>query len=310
MSTISATFRPPTDLWRDVPILGRLWLAFPARLRLSIYHFIWWAADRIYGRHLTTRVRRILPGIYLKYGQIKASEPHAMVLLRRHTKLYSSIALDYIPHELHPRYNLPPIDVAFLLMTAARGQRLMDVEHTLEPEQITTIGLDLRQYLSDMHNIPNPYKYGLCSAAGAGLDALLFGNNDLPTSEDIRSFHAWLRERMGRHWPVMQPRVQPIFSKYDDQQPVFSHGDLSEDNIMVHNGRLSGLIDWETAGWMPPYWDYVLARWHYSPACKTIVRLAIPEHSDRERYEMIVSAGVSRGYDPANFDSFETTDVI
>ncbi|KZO95484.1 hypothetical protein CALVIDRAFT_538247 [Calocera viscosa TUFC12733] len=301
MATASATFRRPSDLWRDVPILGRLWLAFPTRLRLGLYRFIWWAADKLYpGRHRTTRLRRTLPG----------NTPHAMVLIRRHTKLYSSIALDYIPHELLMPFDDPPVEVAFLLMTAARGKRLMDVEHTMEPDQITAIGLQLRDYLTEMHKIPNPYKYGLCSPAGAELDAPLFTDYDLPTFEDIRSFHAWLRQRMGRNWPVMQPRVQPIFSEYDDQQPVFSHGDLSADSIMISNGRLSGLIDWETAGWMPPYWDYLCARWDCSPACKTIVRLAIPEHNDRERYELTVAAGVSQGFDPANFHSFETTDIL
>ncbi|KAG6104364.1 hypothetical protein E4U13_008404 [Claviceps humidiphila] len=32
-------------------------------------------------------------------------------------------------------------------------------------------------------------------------------------------------------------------------------------NIMMYNGRLSGIIDWETCGWFPDYWDYTKA--HY-----------------------------------------------
>ncbi|KZO95485.1 hypothetical protein CALVIDRAFT_599259 [Calocera viscosa TUFC12733] len=225
MATASATFRPPSELWRDVPFLGRLWLAFPTRLRLSLYRFMWWAADRIYpGRLRTTRVRRILPGIYLKYGIIRASEPYAMALLRRYTKLQSSIALDYIACENPSGKNIEERDtIAYLLMTAVPGKRLMDVEDTLTPDQITAIGLELRQYLTDMHKIPNPYKYGLCSPTGGGLDAPVFTSEqyDIPPFDDTRSFHQWLCECMGRHWPVMQPRVQPIFSKYDDQQPVF-----------------------------------------------------------------------------------------
>lgn len=37
---------------------------------------------------------------------------------------------------------------------------------------------------------------------------------------------------------------------------VFTHGDLYRHNILVHDGRLSGIIDWECAGWLPEYWDY------------------------------------------------------
>ncbi|KAG5930714.1 hypothetical protein E4U60_006980 [Claviceps pazoutovae] len=40
---------------------------------------------------------------------------------------------------------------------------------------------------------------------------------------------------------------------------VLTHGDLNMRNIMMHNGRLSGIIDWETCGWFPDYWDYTKA---------------------------------------------------
>ncbi|KZT50545.1 hypothetical protein CALCODRAFT_504605 [Calocera cornea HHB12733] len=306
-------FRLPTDLWESVPFLARLWLTVPTRIRLSAYRLIWWLADKIHPRTRTTRVHRILPGIYLKYGFIRSSEPHAMILLRRHTKLHSSITLDYVIHTEHETGSTStPFTRTFLLMTAAQGQSLMAVEDQLTPEQITTIGLDLRDYLVEMHKIPNPYKYGLCSSDGGELDAPRFtgGNYDIQPCEDIRSFHAWLYRCMRRHWPTMQPRVQPIFDKYDEQCTIFSHGDLSSDNIMVHNGRLSGLIDWETSGWMPPYWDYLCTRWENSEVCKTVVRLAIPEHSDRERYEMSVAAGISRGHSPKMFPSFEGSNIL
>ncbi|KZT50546.1 hypothetical protein CALCODRAFT_504606 [Calocera cornea HHB12733] len=55
---------------------------------------------------------------------------------------------------------------------------------------------------------------------------------------------------------------------------------------MVHNGRLSGLIDWETSGWIPPYWDHFCTRWWGSEVCKTSVELAIPQHVYREQSSM------------------------
>jgi aminoglycoside phosphotransferase len=36
----------------------------------------------------------------------------------------------------------------------------------------------------------------------------------------------------------------------------FTHGELRPHNILILNGRLSGLVDWGTAGWFPEYWDY------------------------------------------------------
>jgi hypothetical protein len=44
---------------------------------------------------------------------------------------------------------------------------------------------------------------------------------------------------------------------HSDHCIVFSHGDLSQHNIMVKDGQITGLLDWEYAGWYPEYWDHV-----------------------------------------------------
>ena len=37
-----------------------------------------------------------------------------------------------------------------------------------------------------------------------------------------------------------------------------SHNDLAPRNIMVNDNLIiTGLIDWENAGWYPEYWEYV-----------------------------------------------------
>lgn len=38
---------------------------------------------------------------------------------------------------------------------------------------------------------------------------------------------------------------------------VFSHGDLNLHNILVKDGAIVALLDWEYAGWYPEHWDYV-----------------------------------------------------
>lgn len=40
---------------------------------------------------------------------------------------------------------------------------------------------------------------------------------------------------------------------------VFTHGDLRPDNIIVKNGRVTAIIDWEMAGWYPEYWEFAKA---------------------------------------------------
>lgn len=41
--------------------------------------------------------------------------------------------------------------------------------------------------------------------------------------------------------------------------PVFTRGDLNPSNILVHKGKMSGIIDWEFVGWYPRYWEYTSA---------------------------------------------------
>ncbi|KAJ3837705.1 hypothetical protein F5878DRAFT_621697 [Lentinula raphanica] len=32
-------------------------------------------------------------------------------------------------------------------------------------------------------------------------------------------------------------------------------------NILVKGNRVTGLIDWECAGWFPAHWEYIKANW-------------------------------------------------
>ena len=42
-----------------------------------------------------------------------------------------------------------------------------------------------------------------------------------------------------------------------DHELVFSHGDLNLHNIIVKDGDIVALLDWECAGWCPEHWEYV-----------------------------------------------------
>lgn len=52
----------------------------------------------------------------------------------------------------------------------------------------------------------------------------------------------------------------PVLKTYE-HKIVFTHGDLSSLHIFVdvQSGHILGIIDWEMAGWMPEYWEYLKA---------------------------------------------------
>ncbi len=43
--------------------------------------------------------------------------------------------------------------------------------------------------------------------------------------------------------------------------PVLVHGDIHEDQLLAEDGRLTGVIDWETARVDHPFWDFDLGEW-------------------------------------------------
>lgn len=42
-----------------------------------------------------------------------------------------------------------------------------------------------------------------------------------------------------------------------DHSITFTHGDLTPRNIIVKDGEIRAIIDWEFAGWFPEHWEYV-----------------------------------------------------
>ena len=43
---------------------------------------------------------------------------------------------------------------------------------------------------------------------------------------------------------------------HNKHQIVFTHGDLRLQNVMVEDGNVNGILDWEFSGWYPEYWEF------------------------------------------------------
>ena len=42
---------------------------------------------------------------------------------------------------------------------------------------------------------------------------------------------------------------------------VLVHGDIHEDQLLVVDGQITGILDWETARVDHPFWDFDLCEW-------------------------------------------------
>ena len=127
----------------------------------------------------------------------------------------------------------------------------------------------LRSMIQQLRQIPAPIECGVSNVDGGPIyDPRLPGPKHWGPFRTIDDFHKRLRadleepEYAGTRIPEVGPLIS--FHKQPWLCPVFSHGDLSSLNILARGDDIVGIVDWETAGWMPPYWEYTSA-WNVNP---------------------------------------------
>jgi aminoglycoside phosphotransferase (APT) family kinase protein len=142
------------------------------------------------------------------------------------------------------------IHMSFIL-----GQTLDSIWPTLSPPEKRAICHQLRHILNTMRQATWPATtIGSCNG-GRVLDARLYGikiGGPFTNETDLNKFIMDIPDE------TPQPMRDALLKhQRTDHRIVLAHGDLHQDNILVKDGKITGLIDWEQAGWYPEYWDYI-----------------------------------------------------
>ncbi|KAF5371022.1 hypothetical protein D9615_010036 [Tricholomella constricta] len=90
------------------------------------------------------------------------------------------------------------------------------------------------------------------------------------------------------------PEFRDNFDKVKGRvyRTVFTHGDLGPHNILWKDGKIVAIIDWETAGWLPEYWEYTMC-YFTGPELPSWWEL-YEQVMDRYRDELTVEMDISR----------------
>ncbi|KAG6114301.1 hypothetical protein E4U13_003415 [Claviceps humidiphila] len=251
--------RPTTSLWRFLSERGAIavamvWRLVPAPIRIRAYRGLAFLGSHMYEPSCSFNVQRLPFGLYLKMIPTRrhrslANEFAALQLVRCHTNVPVPIALDLVSDSKN----------SYLLTTAVCGVPLGRCIDTLSHDEVTTLVGDLQECLSELRAIPKEVspKYAITNVLGeACYDGRLITGSDYDEARgdflgpfvDEDDFNDTLR-----------CGALPDVVHRSGHEIVLTHGDLNMRNIMMHNGRLSGIIDWETCGWFPDYWDYTKA---------------------------------------------------
>ncbi|KAJ5269678.1 hypothetical protein N7505_005436 [Penicillium chrysogenum] len=233
----------------------RLWTALPCFVRAATYEKLLSIGTYFYGPSLSPTVQRLPWGLYLRKApahwatQCRA-EAHALDMVEKFTQIPAPRPIDV----------LETPDASYLLMTRVPGLPIGHLLHAMTDEQMENVVFDLKRYIAQMRAIPNQVsKFQICNSAGGGiLDWRIpdsqSGNLRFQTEAD---FHNFLTREM-----TDDTRRCAAKSHALSHAIVFTHGDLNPRNILAENGNITGIVDWENAGFFPEYWEYT--KMHYT----------------------------------------------
>ncbi|MCJ1444186.1 MAG: hypothetical protein MMC23_004687 [Stictis urceolatum] len=147
-------------------------------------------------------------------------------------------------------------DRYFLLARRVPGTTMCEAWPFLSEDDRERIAKQTADYLAQLRNLQSPM---IESLGGKPVyDAFLFPGDYENPSGPLGSDKALWNKIASSIAHIPEKAQQYLKSRMPPAQPyTFSHRDLTDVNIMVDNGNLSGIIDWEAAGYYPVWWEYV-----------------------------------------------------
>lgn len=163
-------------------------------------------------------------------------------------------------------------DTTYIVMSKIEGRMARGLWNSRSQESKARIFEQLADMVSQLRSIKPPAGIGVANVNGGPIcDCRLPSRMFWGPFATIADFYKALVgvsdfATDNRNLPA---DLQELFAFYEqerqqDNKPVFTHGDLSSLNILVQGDDVVGLIDWETSGWFPHYWEYTSA-WNVNP---------------------------------------------
>ncbi|PWY80248.1 kinase-like protein [Aspergillus sclerotioniger CBS 115572] len=237
------------------PLFQKCWKTLPSSIRASVYDGLRWIGLRLYGGPLSDTVFKLPFGLILRRGSPTLvpkfhAETHTLQMVERSTSIPVPRAIDVLET---PRFG-------YMLMTCVPGHPIGQMLDSMSDEQVKQAVVDLKRYVSELRQIPsNNTEFRICNSQGSGILDWRLADSQ---REELRfkseaDFNKYLTDPF---WEDIRRRAAK--SHNIQHQIVFTHADLNPGNILADNGRITGIVDWENAGWFPEYWEYTKA--HFS----------------------------------------------
>ncbi|KAG5660152.1 hypothetical protein KAF25_003674 [Fusarium avenaceum] len=234
----------------------------------------------------------VIRDIYVvKYGKwgVTEYEGNALLFIEKHLRIGAP--------RLYAMYRDEPSGCFYLIMEYIPGVNLESVWPHLSNESKSSVTIQLKDMFDQMRALEPPKNFiggidagTLRDAPFNVVDADPRVNGPFKSSEEFGLALALASQEFMKD--IARPEWLPDFFTQHlrvalkDHEVKFTHADLQMRNIMVekvsknsssknaelneqeseqcHEYRVRGIVDWESAGWYPAYWEYAsaLARGH------------------------------------------------
>lgn len=232
-----------------------IWLLMPRFARQLCYGGLMKAAQYLYSSEGSGLVTRIPFGLYVKRcARSQENEPTALNMVHEYTSVPAPLLVDTFYKQ----------DDLYMVMTRIRGRPLIDVFHLMSYEERDRFADDLRDYVKQLRTIPNRTPYLFADTMGGRMidhrvPDMKFGPYNSKADFHNHLYHIGVSQALKDFMTAVHSRAHRSF---------FTHSDLHPTNILVEEGRLSGIIDWECAAFKPEYWEFTKAMygvWNRKP---------------------------------------------
>ncbi|ESZ92545.1 kinase domain-containing protein [Sclerotinia borealis F-4128] len=196
-------------------------------------------------------IKRLPDGLVLKSGpSIRLAEAAAMDLAAKHGLPVPKSHGVCEPDQENGRR------LGWIKMDFVEGTALEDVWADLNKQEKLDICHQLRDILIKMRTIEPPTQGTINSCDNSSIkDGRNISDYQGGPFKNETEFNEFILDFGARPPVALEQAIRNRMPT--GHRTVLTHCDLSPRNIMVRDGKITGLIDWEDGGFFPEYWEYV-----------------------------------------------------
>ncbi|KAI1170281.1 kinase-like domain-containing protein [Nemania sp. FL0916] len=212
-----------------------------------------WLAD-ILERHIVTIDQTLL----VKYGKtVDLVEGDNMLMMRQKTSIP-------VP-AVYALYQHQPSGDNVIIMEYIPGRGLNSCYSELDSEQKASIGAQLRSQLTEMRSVPSPDFYGLPADPPRPylVHPWIFRTQVGPFGSATEFLNEYFKAQFSGSETSVFLEIQDMKAQFlelskNHSASVLTHADLQAHNIILRPDGSICIIDWESAGYYPQYFEFFI----------------------------------------------------